>query len=276
MAANEVPSLTERRRRRFEVKWTETKPKKPILPDLPTYRDLDGQRAWMTAVLHLDPKRPIVGGTHSGLAGGRGHITLDRLDAPAIEFNPASRIGKGDTLGGDLVWQLDPSDGEPYPWTNLQATKIARVVRLMCDASRAVTSRQETVQILTTYIEAAEEVEGNTYGTTGERYEAAVLLRPELDEHGNVRVRRYLIDTTKPMIVIRVSDLAHVARQVTGSTLAHGWLDAQIDRFGWERARLQGQSIHGREGRVRGRHGGADVYRGLISSLYDAESEVNT
>ncbi len=55
-----------------------------------------------------------------------------------------------------------------------------------------------------------QQVEGNTYGNTGERYEAAVALRPELDEKtGKVRVRRYLVDTTKPEIAIRVSDLAY-------------------------------------------------------------------
>ncbi len=59
---------------------------------------------------------------------------------------------------------------------------------------------------------------------------------------------------------------------MNGSSLEHGWLDAQMAEFGWRRVALQGQSIHGREGRVRGNHAHADVYRGPISSLYGDEA----
>ena len=139
----------------------------------------------------------------------------------------------------------------------------------LCDASRAVTSRQESAQIITTLIEGGEEVEGNTYGTSGERYEAAVNLRPQLDAHGNVEAFRYLVDTTRPVIAIRTSDLAHVARRIKGASLERGWLEGQMSEFGWERVILQGQSLAGRAGRVRGHHARIEVYRGPISSLYD-------
>ncbi len=112
---DDLHKARERRRRQFEVKWTENKPPKPILPDLPSSDDVDGQGAWMTSVLHLDSRHPITGGTHAGHVGGRGHIALDRQGAPPLDFKPASRIGKAATLNADLVWQLQPSDGEPYP-----------------------------------------------------------------------------------------------------------------------------------------------------------------
>ena len=267
---NEVFAARERRQRRFQVTWDKRKPPKPELPELPAHDDLVAQCDWLTAVLHLDPKRPVTGGVHRGLAGGHGHIMLDRLDGPALEFKPASRISKGDTLSADLVWQLEPTDDEPYPWGNQQATKIARVVHWLCDASRAITSQQQTAQILTTFIEGSEQVEGNTYGSTAERYEAAVALRPELDEkYGRVKFRHYLADTTRPEIAVRVSDLAQTARTLLGSSIAHGWLDAQMEEFGWERVELQGHSLAGREGRVHGAHARVDVYRGPISTLYD-------
>ncbi len=254
---DEVLAARERRRQRFAVK-VEGKPPKPKLPELPDYDDLVGQCDFLTAVLHLDGDHPVISGRHSGLAGGRGHIALDRLDAPALEFKPASRIAKGETLAADLVWQLEDGDCEPYSWSNHQATTIARVVRWLCDASSAITSRQETAQILTTYLEAAADPEdGNTYGTTGERYDAVVALRPIDDQYGKPGRSRYLIDPHRvdaegtpnpegepdPQIVIRVSDLAAVARKLLGSSIAHGWLDAQMEEFGWQRIELQGQSL---------------------------------
>src|SRR5690348_2597666 len=98
-----VHSLNERRER-FEVNWDKRKPPKPILPDLPKADDSASQRSWLTAVLHLDERHPVTGGTHTGLAGGQGHITINRLGAPALEFKPASRIAKGETMSADLVW----------------------------------------------------------------------------------------------------------------------------------------------------------------------------
>ncbi len=267
---DEVHAARERRQRRFEIKFEKNK---PVLPDLPASDDVDGQCGWVTSVLHLDAWHAITGGVHVGLVGGRGHILLNRVDAPAIEFKPASRIGKGDTLSADLVWQLVPGDGKPYGWTNQQATSIALVVHWLCDASRVITSRQETAQILTAFIEAGDEVEGNTYGTTGERYEAAVTLRPRLDDHGRVEAFRYLVDTTRPVIAIRSSDLAYMARRVKGTSLERGWLEGQMDEFGWERVTLQGQSLAGRAGRVRDHHASVEVYRGPVSSLYGEASD---
>jgi hypothetical protein len=266
---DEVHAARERRQRRYAIEFDAKG--KPKLPELPEHDDLVGWCDFLTAVLHLDAVHPVTSGRHIGLVGGQGHIVLDRLGAPELEFRPASRIAKGDTLGADLVWQLLPGDGAPYQWSNHQATRIARVVRWLCDASGAITSRQETAQILTTYIEAAEEVQGNTYGTPGERYEAACALRPELDNYGRVKARRFLADATKPEIAIRVSDLARVAREALGSSVPHGWLDGHMDGFGWERVELQGQSLDGRDGRVRGLHASCDVYRGPISSVYHDE-----
>ena len=51
-------------------------------------------------------------------------------------------------MADELVWQLLPTDGDPYPWTNHQAIKIARVARLLCGASKCSTVQQEVELII--------------------------------------------------------------------------------------------------------------------------------
>jgi hypothetical protein len=256
------------RAERYKVTGTDAK---PDLPDVPSASDAPDQCGWMTSVLNLDPVHPIIGGHHRGEEGGRGHIELPRLECEPVWFKPASHLQTGKTLRGDLRWCLTPSDGMPYHWTDWQAERIATVVHWLCGRSAVITAREQTKLILTAYIEAAGEVAGNTYGGSAERYEAAVLLRPELDNWGKVVTLRYLIDLhgPEPMIAIRVSDLAGVARKVLGRGLERGELEAEMEAFGWEEVPIQGYSVDGRAGRVRGTHAACHIYRGPVASLYE-------
>ena len=274
----EVYAAREQHRARYAVTYDSRKPPKPVLPESPSRDDVADQADWLTAVLNLDWDHKITRGRHSGLEGGRGHVQLDRISAKPLRFKPASRITNGQHLNDDLVWQLVRSDGELHPWSNQQATKIAQVVGWFCESTALITAEQETAQIIRTYLDASDEVVGcRTYGTTAQRYDAAVALRSYVDDQGRVHTR-YLTDDggpSGPEIVVRVSDLARTARAVLGSSIAHGWLDAQIEEFGsftWERVELQGQSAAGRAGKARGRHTSVDVYRGPLSTVF---SEVN-
>ena len=256
--------LATRRQARFAVTWDEArKPPKPVLPDLPDLLDLAGQCGWVTSVLNLDPAHPVTEGVHQGLSGGAGHVELRRLSTDVIRFEPASKIGTAQKLAEELVWQLLPTDGAPYPWSNQQATRIARVVKLLCGTSKKRTTSQETALIVSTYLEAAEEVQGRTYGSTHERYEAAVLLRPVLDKHERPVGQRYLVDLKTGEYVIRVGDLGRTARQIVGGSIAHGWLDARMQALGWPRRSLDGHGLPSRDGRP-GPHARADVYRGHL------------
>jgi hypothetical protein len=264
------------RQERYAVTYDNRKPPRPILPKLPDRDDVADQADWITAILNLDWDHKIVRGRHSGLEGGLGHVQLDRIDAKSLHLKPASRISNGQHLNDDLVWQLIRADGELHPWSNQQANKIAQVIGWFCESSALITSEQQTAQIITTYMDGSDEILGCcTYGTPGERYEAAVALRSFTDEYGRLHTR-YLIDEHSPNgseIVIRVSDLARTARAVLGSSIQRGWLDAQIEEFGdftWERVELQGQSIGGREGRAEGRHTSPNVYRGPLSTVFKA------
>jgi hypothetical protein len=210
-------------------------------------------------VLHLDPAHPVFEGVHQGPPDGSGHVELRRLDAPALRFEPASRISDARRLSDTLVWQGIQTDDEPYAWSNPQATKIAHVVGLLCGSTRTRTTAQETSLIVTTYLEASDAVEGyTTYGTPEQRYEAATELRPKLGAN------RYLIDENTGELVIRVSDLTAVARTVIGGGLERGWLDARMEDLGWARRTLDGRATAGREGRKDGGHAHPDVYRGHL------------
>jgi hypothetical protein len=265
--------LAQRRQERFAVVWDEArKPPKPVLPVLPALADLAGQSGWMTSVLNLDVAHPITGGVHQGLSGGAGHVELSRLGAEALRFEPASKIASAQKLSEELVWQLLPTDGEPYPWSNPQAVKIARVVRLLCGATKARTTAQETALFVTTFIDAAEQVDGNTHGSVAERGEAVVRLRPTEDNYGRPNKSRYLVDADSGEFVVRVSDLLTLTRRLIGGSLAHGALDAWMDAFGWERRTLEGHSLPERPG-DRGRHRRCDIYRGVLPPVDDPEDE---
>jgi hypothetical protein len=253
-----------KRRSRWAVTWDKTRtPNKPRMPDLPEHDDSDGQYAWVTSVLHLDRDRPVIKATHQGLSGGAGHVVLERFNAPDIRFEPATKIGSAQKLADELVWQLQPTDGEPYPWSNQQATKIARVVRLLCDATKLSTVDLETELVVTTLLEGSTRKRGHTHGTSTERAEVAVALRP-VDG-----VTAYVVDTDTGELVVRVSDLQQIARHITGGSVAYGWLDARMEALNWTRVRLDGHTASESPDK-QGAHARVDAYRGRLSGADDA------
>jgi hypothetical protein len=263
--AEQARQHQQRRRRtragRFEVKWDDAKkPPKPILPPQPDGGDPAGQCEWITVVFHLAPAHPITSGAHHGPRGADGLVELARLEAPTIRFEPASRINSARTLTTDLTWQLEPDDGKPYPWTDPQANDIARVVRLVANAADNWTVEQEAAGIIATFLQGATEVPVNAHGTAGERYEAAVAIRPEEDNYGRPTRPRYGADPSGEL-VIRVVDLMATARRSSGGSVPRNWLAARMSAIGWARRRVDGHAMPGRNGR-QGPHAAADVYIG--------------
>lgn len=244
----------------YRVEWDKTrKPAKPILPTPPGYEDDHGQSLWVTSVLNLDRSHPVVSAVHQGLSGALGHIVLQRLEAPEIRFEPASKISTAQKMADELVWQLLPTDGEPYPWTNNQAVTIARVVRLLCGTEKGSTTTQETEHIVSTYLDAAIPHEGHTHQTSAQRAEMAVSMRGEDGQ------RHYGIDLDTGEMLIRVGDLQRMAREIIGGGISYGWLDARMDAVGWQRVRLEGHRLGNGGPGHRGEHVRADVYRGFVS-----------
>ena len=262
---------------RYVVGWTEAKTPKPVLPELPPRGNHGERLAWLTAVLALDRAHPLIGGRHLGAGGATGVVELARYDAPLLTFDPASVIGNGPKLIDALTWQLIDSDGDPFPWSNTQAQRIARMVRRVCksDPTDPVrTMADDAAAAVVTLTHTAELREGcTTYGGSGERYEAVRALAPVTDDHERVLRPSYLIDRDTGEIVVRVGDLAHVAHRLVGS-LRRGWLDGAMRALGWRRFTLQGYAIAGREGRHRGPHARCQVYRGHLPD--DDEGAVNT
>jgi hypothetical protein len=258
-----VDDLSARRdskaRGRYRVEWDhDRKPPKPVLPERPSHEDVSGQCSWVTAVLNFDQSHPVVRAKHHGLSGAGGHVILYRLEAPEVRFEPASKIGNTQKLVEEMVWQLLPTDGEPYPWANSQATIIARIVHLLCGADKSATTHTETEHIITTFLEAAKPCEGTTYGTASQRAELAGDLRGESGAY------TFGVDDETGEFVIRVSDLQRMAREIVGGSVAYGWLNARMESLGWERVRLDGHKLP-KSPATQGVHVRADVYRGFLN-----------
>jgi hypothetical protein len=250
----------------YEVTFTDGKPPKLLLPDVPAHDDPVALCAWTTCVLRLDPEHPVTGAEHQGLRGAEGHVEIRRAGAPSIRFEPAGAINTTRRLMPILAWQLQPTDGEPYGFKDEHARRIAHVLRLLCGASADLTEAQETTGIIGTYLNGAVAIEGHTtYGSTAQRYEAATALQRDIDDlTGQPRgPARYLLDTNTGEIVIRVGDLQAAARVHTGSGLPRGWLDARMRALGWARRVLEGHAIDGRAGRT-GPHARTGIYRGHL------------
>jgi hypothetical protein len=259
-------------RPRFFVDWDETtKPPTRRLPEPPAREDTAALLEWLTVVLNLHPAHPIKGVTLEGSAQ-LGHIHLQRAGAPELRFEPASRIAKPLTLIPDLMFQMIPSDGEPYGYTVAHARRIAYVVRLLADTSRIDTIEAEMHGIVGTFTRVGIPVWGQTtYGDSEQRFEAADAMRPELDAHSGrpMGAPRYLVDEQTGELCIRVGDLQTAAREYVGSSLPRGWLDARMQHMGWQRITLQGHRLDA-EGRRAG-HLFIQAYRGHP----DPENPVN-
>lgn len=248
-----------------------------VLPPVPSQDDFAGHCRWLTEAFNLDAQHPITRGAHEGLRGANGHVVLQRLEAPPVRFEPASRINTPARLIEDLSWQMLPSDGAVHDFKAPHARQIAHVIRMLCGASRALTDEQETAGIVGTFLGGAVAVEGHsTYGTGAQRYEAARALHRALDDMSGrpLGAPRYLIEEATGELVVRVADLHATARQYVGGSLARGWVDARMENLGWQRVRLDGHALSGREGR-QGPHARVDVYRGHLASAPD-EAPVTT
>jgi hypothetical protein len=252
---------------RFAVTFTDTKPPKLVLPDVPAHDDTPGLNAWVTSVVRFDRRHPCTGASHQGLPGADGHVELRRADAPPIRFEPAGAIHTARRFKPMLAWQLLSTDGEPYGFKDDHCGRIAHVLRLLCGDSRAMSERQETTGILGTFLLGAVAVEGcTTHGTGEDRYQAAVSLRPDgsgQEGWSSVRSPRYLLDANTGEFVIRVGDLQEAARRHVGSSLPRGWLDGRMEALGWVRLSLDGREVSGRTGR-HSDHARVLVYRGHL------------
>lgn len=245
-----------------------------FLPELPALDDLAGLQRWLTMVLNLDPGHPIIGGERQGVRGPDGHVVLKRSGAAPLRFEPATRINTPARLIETLAWQTIPSDGPVPPIKAQHCQQIAYVVKMLCGATETMTDEQETAGIVGAYMQAATCVEGyTTYGTPGQRYEAADALSGEVDSNGRQLERKYLIDADTGELVIRVSDLGDTARRYIGGSIARGWLDARMQGLGWHRITLDGHAIAGREGRS-GPHARCNAYRGHMP--HNREDSVTT
>jgi hypothetical protein len=257
----------------YEVTFTDGKPPKLVLPDVPQHDDPVALADWTTSVLQLDPRHPVIGAVHEGLRGPEGHVEIRRASAPPIRFEPAASINTARRLLPALAWQLQPTDGEPYGFKDEHARRIAHVLRLLCGASIEVTEAQETAGIIGTYLSSAVPVEKHTtYGTSAQRYEAAVALQRSLDEMTGrpIGPARYLVDADTGELVIRVGDLQAAARAHIGSSLPRGWLDARMQALGWDRRGLDGHAVDGRAGR-HSAHARTLIYRGHVPQTGDTE-----
>jgi hypothetical protein len=248
------------------------------LPPSPSPEDVAGQCAYLTDAFNLDPLHPITGGAHQGLRGANGHVVLYRADAPALRFEPASHINQPQRLIEALNWQMLPSDGAIHALKGDHCRAISHVVRMLCRSSEAITAAQEASGIVGTFLQGALCVEGHTvYGTPGQRYEAALALRRELDERTGrmTGMVRYLIDSESDELVIGVSELGDAARRHVGGSLPRGWLDARMENIGWMRRTLEGRAEPGRTGR-RGPHARIHTYRGVLAGIEGDHEAVTT
>jgi hypothetical protein len=248
---------------------------KLLLPDTPSdTEDTAALCAWLTSVLRLDPCHPVNRAMRYGRRGQDAHIVIERagLEPGAfLRFEPAAIISSARRFRPALEWQLGKSDERPYGFKDDHCAQIADVVRLLAAVERALDDHDETAAIIGALTFKGKVMEGHTtYGTGGQRYEAAQALQRTSPLDGP----RYLIDATSGELVVRTGDLQVAAREHTGSSLAHGWLDARLGELGWHRVTLQGWALPGREGR-RGPHLRCDVYRGHLPTDA-ADDAVNT
>jgi hypothetical protein len=204
--------------------------------------------------------------------GCDGHIELRRAGARSIRFEPASRINTPLRLFETLSWAVLHTDGAVPGFTGKHCQQIAHVVRQLCGAVETLSDEQEAAGILGTFLSSAVEVEHEvtSYGTAGQRFEAAVSLRREIDQPTGrpVGQARYGRDSYTGELLIAVSDLADAARRHVGSSLPHGWLDARMGALGWKRVVLDGHALPGRDGR-KGPHARINAYRGILPTVSD-------
>lgn len=261
----------------YEITWSDHKPPRLVLPDVPALDDTAGLCAWLTCAFNLHTAHPITTGRHEGLRGPDGHAVLERRGAAPLRFEPQSKINTPARLIEVLSWQTGPTDGAIHALKGDHCRQIAHVVRMLCGATKAISDAEETAALVLVFLAEAIVQEGHTlYGTTAQRYEAATALQRELDEYtGRPRgIARYLIDANTGEYVIRAQDLGESVRRQLGSGLARGFIDGRMAGIGWTKAALDGHALAGRAGRT-GPHARCNVYRGLLA-VADDDGSVTT
>jgi hypothetical protein len=246
-----------------------------VLPKVPAVHDIAGLCSWLTSVFNLNPVHPILGGAHQGLAGPEGHVHLRRQDAPAIRFEPASKINAPGKLIETLSWRMIPTDGAVHDLKGGHCRQVAHVVRMLCGATKRASDEQNTAGIVGAFLQGAVPVHGmTTYGTSAQRYEAATAMQRDADDKTGLPIgqARYLIDENTGEIVVRLSDLAAATRSHIGGTVPRGWLDARMEGLGWTRVCLDGHAQPGRE-RTGNPHARCDVYRGFLPSPEEQDDD---
>jgi hypothetical protein len=237
------------------------------LPGTPERSDVAGLCNWLTAVFALDPAHPIVAGERQGVFGPEGHVELRRAEAPPFRFEPASRINTPMRLIETLSWRALDTDGAIPGFKANHCQQISHVIRMLCGAVEALTDQDEAAGIVGTFMHLAvvSEAKVTTYGTSGQRYEAALELRRPVDTATGrpFGPPRYAYDFNTGEMFVAISDLAEAARRHTGSSLPRGWLDARMSALGWRRIKLEGYALPNRPGR-KGPHARIDVYRGHL------------
>jgi hypothetical protein len=148
------------------------------LPKKPELCDVDGLCKWLTAVFNLNPEHPITGGERQGLHGPEGHVELSRAGAPPLRFEPVTRVANPTRLREVLEGSALHTDGEPPGFKAEHTYAIAHVVRMLCGHAEGLSAEAETRGIVDAFLTDSTPVEGHTtYGTAGQRYEAAVALQ---------------------------------------------------------------------------------------------------
>ena len=246
------------------------------LPEIPERGDVAGLCAWLTSVFALDRRHPITVGERQGKAGPEAQVALKRASAAEIRFDPITRLNTPAKLIETLnAYMLDTDEAVPA-FKGIHCRQVAYVVRMLCGATTTLSAADEAAGIVGTFLSDALRVEGHaTYGTSAQRYEAAVALRREIDTitGRQLGLTRYLADYDTGEFVIRVGDLHDAARRHTGSSIPNGWLDARMENLKWRRIVLQGYGAQ--DGPGRGPHARCDAYRGHLP-LPPEEGPVNT
>ena len=178
--------------------------------------------AWLTVAFALDPQHPIVSARRHGHAGPESHVELRRAGgAPPISFEPASRINGPMKLIKTLAWSVLHTDGAIPAFKGEHCQQIAHVIRMLCGVAETLSAEEQAAGIVSMFVSGAVEVEHamTTHGTGGQKYEAAMSLRREIDPLSGRPIGpvRFARDADTGELVIAVSDLQEAARRYTGS-----------------------------------------------------------
>lgn len=243
-----------------------------ILPPIPKHNEPAQMCLWLTEAFHLDRTHPINGGRLTGHRGADAHVELTRLgrNALSIHFEPVRLIHTPARLMEMLTWQRMQTDDPPWGYKTPHCHQIAEVIRLLCDSAELLSNKHEIGSLVRTFLEQNECVENyTTYGSPGELYDALQQLSAKYRERYSPAP--YLLDSSTGEIVVAVGDLQLAIRQMLGSGLPRGWLEARLALIDWQRWYLQGfGTANGGNPRPHNDH---SVYRGMPPILGDTEDE---